>query len=98
MVIVGVVLVSLPTDTLPVTPVVKKVLVLFVALVAETAPQVPLMVPKPPSVKLPTEILVFVTLAVADPVGAIDKLPEVRVPLAVVAMVFAPLPLNIKLL
>ena len=72
--------------------------VLFVALVAATAPQVPIIVPTPPSVKLPTEILVFVTLAVADPVGAIDKLPDVSVPLAAVPMVFAPLPRNIKLL
>ena len=66
------------------------------ALVAVVEPQVPLILPNPPSVKVPTLIFKSVPiLKVAEPVGAILKLPATEVPLAQIA---APVPDKIRLL
>ena len=60
-------------------------------------PQVPDAVPKPPSVKLLTEILApLLMLAWDDPEGAILKFPVTD--MLVAGMVFNPLPEKIRLL
>ena len=64
--------------------------------VAVVDPQVPLTLPSPPSVRLPTGRLRPVpTLALAEPVGAMLKFPLTDIP---VAIVLAPLPEKIRLL
>ena len=91
---VGVVRVSVETFNIPVVAA-KNVLFLLVA-VEEVEPQVPLILPKPPRLRLLTvRVSPAPMLAVAVPVGAMLKLPAVEVP---VIMVFAPLPLKMRLL
>ena len=71
---------------------------LFLLVAAEDVdPHVPLFWFTPTRVRLPTWIFVLVTLAVAVPVGAMDKKPFAKIPLAKVPMVFAPLPESIRL-
>ena len=61
-------------------------------------PQVPFTRPTPPRVRLFTPRLVPVILAVAEPDGAILRLPFARVELLARVMDFEPLPENIRLL
>ena len=61
-------------------------------------PHVPLSVPKPPSVRLFTPRLVPVILALAVPVGAILRLPVVKVESSGIVMDLSPEPLKIRLL
>ncbi len=84
--------VSVPTVKKPVVAA-KYVVLIFVA-PEPVPPQVPLILPKPPSDRLP--ILRFcpaAMLAVADPVGAILRFPVTEVP---AGNVFAPDPLRMR--